>query len=66
MTMLRLFRPGPTQQKRFWLVERETGIPTRRVRLTKEERLYLFETGKLSSRGISGIASEVRPNAVEK
>lgn len=54
----RLFRPGGTQRKRFWLVERDTGVPTRRVRLTKEERLYVFAEGRLPSRGINGIYEE--------
>lgn len=60
MSGARLFRPGGTQRRRFWLVDRD-GIPTRRVRLTKIELLYLFEMGRLPSRGITGIKSPEPP-----
>lgn len=62
MRQERLFQPGPTQRKRFWLVERDTGIQTRRVKLKKEERLYLFEVGRLPQQGISGV-TERKPDA---
>lgn len=52
----RLFRPGPTQRRRFQLVEASNGwIPTRQVRLDRTEMLYLEAMGHLHSRGIAGL-----------
>lgn len=56
-TTPRLFRPGGTawKRKRFWLVN-SVGIPTRRVKLDREEFAYLHAMGRLPSHGITGIA----------
>lgn len=60
MKQERLFKPGPTFRRRFQLVERGTFIPTRRVRLTRQELLYLLDTGSLPSRGIAGFKERKR------
>ncbi len=56
----RLFRPGGTvaKRRRFWLVD-SAGVPSRRVRLNREEMAYLNAHGCLPNRGITGIRGTI-------